>query len=428
MSVIIPIEELNEKQKIKLEDELLITIENGSGMFKQVSYFYPYELVENNVIVPFDYGVNKMKRSRRNREDFEKCDLKFIGKLRPEQSKVRDEMFEVMNKYGCVMLSAHVGFGKTLMAVYISSKMKMKTLIIIPNKVVLIDQWVKSYEKFTFEPNVQVLKTKDELDPEAEVYIMNGINILKKPRDFFKNIGCVIVDEAHLLVSEKMSKCLRYVQPRYLLGLTATPYRPDSFDKLLKLNFGEKVVFRKLNREHMVYKVMTKFVPDSKIGNNGKVDWNSVLSSQAESEVRNDIILRIVQLFFDRVFLILCKRVKQAHYLVEKLSEMGEDVTSLIGQNKDFEHTSRILVATSSKAGVGFDHPRLNTILLAGDLEEYFIQYLGRCMRTRDGIPYIFDLVDEHNVLKRHWQTRRRVYLEHGGSITDFHKKFPNFK
>ena len=36
--------------------------------------------------------------------------------------------------------------------------------------------------------------------------------------------------------------------------------------------------------------------------------------------------------------------------------------------------------------------------------------------------PMVFDLVDENGVLKKHYYSRRKVYLEVGGVIKDFHK------
>ena len=62
----------------------------------------------------------------------------------------------------------------------------------------------------------------------------------KKGRDFFKNIGCVIADEIHLLATKVLSRCFFYVYPRYLIGLSATPYRPDGMDDLLYSFFGKK--------------------------------------------------------------------------------------------------------------------------------------------------------------------------------------------
>ena len=96
---------------------------------------------------------------------------------------------------------------------------------------------------------------------------------------------------------------------------------------------------------------------------------------------------------------------------------MGEDVTSLIGTKQSYEINSRILIGTCSKVGTGFDHPKLDTLLLAADVEEYFIQYLGRCMRTRDNLPVVFDLVDDNSILLKHYKTRVGVYEKHGGVI-----------
>ena len=49
-------------------------------------------------------------------------------------------------------------------------------------------------------------------------------------------------------------------------------------------------------------------------------------------------------------------------------------------------------------------------------------------MRREDVEPLIFDLVDNNGILLRHYKERRSVYLEHGGTITNFNKEFPDFK
>ena len=67
--------------------------------------------------------------------------------------------------------------------------------------------------------------------------------------------------------------------------------------------------------------------------------------------------------------------------------------------------------------GTGFDHDKLNALLLASDVEEYFIQYLGRIFRTNEGYPLVFDIVDDHPVLRKHYFTRQATYIAHGGEI-----------
>lgn len=236
-----------------------------------------------------------------------------------------------------------------------------------------------------------------------------------------------VVHNCHLIMADKLSQCMRYILPRYMLGLSATPYRTDGLDILIDMYFGKYKIVRKLFRKHIVYRYNTGFKPEVKLNRMGKVDWSSVLESQCSNRDRNEIIIRLIQYFRDRVFLVLCKRVDQANYLVRRLQEEKEDVTSLIGSNQEFEQSSRILVGTVQKTGVGFDHPRLNSLILASDVEQYFIQYLGRVFRREDTEPIIFDLVDNYTLLLKHFKTRNSVYVEHGGIVKDFHKEFPNF-
>ena len=62
----------------------------------------------------------------------------------------------------------------------------------------------------------------------------------------------------------------------------------------------------------------------------------------------------IIKNFKDKVFLVLCKRVSQAEYRVERLKQENEDVTSLIGSQQEYKQESRILVGTAQKVGTGF--------------------------------------------------------------------------
>jgi superfamily II DNA or RNA helicase len=266
------------------------------------------------------------------------------------------------------------------------------------------------------------------MDNECDYYIMNATNIPKHDVEFYKNIGFLIVDEVHLIMAEGLSKSMQRLVPRYVLGLSATPYREDGLNILLDLYFGKRKIFRKLHRKHQVYKIKTDFVPEVELSQNGRINWGSLLDSQANDIPRNEMIIRLVKHFPDRVFLILCKRVNQGKYLVRRFKEEGEDVTSLIGSQQEYEQKSRILVGTSSKTGTGFDHPRLDAMILASDIQAYFIQYLGRCMRTEDVVPIVFDIVDTNPILDRHFKIRQAIYLEHGGSIQDMNKAHPTFE
>lgn len=314
----------------------------------------------------------------------------------------------------------------TCMAIYIAHKLKLKTLILV-HRIVLVKQWKDSISRFCPEATFQYITTKTK-KKECDFYIMNAENVGKRGREFYEEIGFVCVDELHLIMAVCLSQSLQFLVPRYILGLSATPYRMDGLDPLINLYFGKKRIHRKLYRKHTVYQVNTNFTPEMEMATNGRVNWSSVIDSQATSVIRNEMIIRIVKHFKDRVFLILVKRIEQGEYLVNRLLEEKEDVTSLIGKQQEFDQSSRILVGTCGKCSVGFDHPRLDSMIMAADILQYFIQVLGRVMRREDVEPIIFDLVDNNGILLKHYKERRAVYLEHGGTITNFNKEFPEFK
>ena len=385
-----------------------------------------FDIEENDVYLPLYFAQKILKLSRRPRKDFPQLKLKFAGVLRSLQKEVKREALKMLNKRGTAIISLFTGGGKTITAINIALSIRMPVLVVI-SRLVLMDQWEESILKFCPDAIVQKVKTKTKVNPSAHFYIANAINIPKMGRGTFRHVGMLIVDELHLIGTEKLSNSLHFVSPRYAIGLSATPSRPDGMDSLLFSYFGPDIIYRKLRRDHLVYRVKTGFVPTVEQTRFGKLDWNSVLNSQAASEERNELIVRLIEHFSDRCFLVLCKRVSHVECLVAKLQEIGIDVTSLVGMKRKFDATSRVLIATVQKAGVGFNHPKLNALIVAADLQEYFIQYLGRVFRTEEGVPIIFDLVDSFGVLERHYRKRRHVYLDHGGTIKNFNKVFPDF-
>ena len=420
MSCKIPLSDLDSTQRVSIHKELTLELEeNKFSKGSQTRQIYAYSLVGDNVFLPFSYAHRNLGLPRPTRSQFSRMNASFEGSLRPEQNIVRTEAIRILERTGSTILSMYCGFGKTICSINLACTIKFKTLIIV-NKVVLMSQWKESINEFCPTAIVQKLIPQATIDHNADFYIINAINTVKRNPDDFKDIGTVIVDESHLIMAETLSQCMTKIHPRYLIGCTATPYRSDGLDKLIELYFGTGKVERKLFRAHTVYKVDSGFTPESSLSSTGRVNWGTVLDSQASDPERNNLIINIICKHSERTFLVLVKRVSQGHHLIEELEKRGESVTSLLGSKQIFDHSSRILIGTNSKVGTGFDHPGLDTLLLAADVEAYFIQYLGRCMRTKEVQPVVFDIVDNNPILKKHFATRRATYLEHGGTIVQY--------
>lgn len=414
---------ISDEELKNLSHDLQVCQEPSKYSFgAQPKYICLFDAEGNDLYIPFSYGK---KYERRPRSEFPDQQPIFTGHLREQQKEVKTKAINYLNEFGSVTIACFPGFGKTCLSIYLACKLKMKTLILC-HRIVLINQWKESIKKFCPSATFQVLDSKKQME-DVDFYIINACNVSKHSRKFFSEIGVLIVDECHIIMAEKLSQCMRHILPRYLIGLSATPYRNDGLDCLLDMYFGKHKIEIKLFRKHTVYKINTSFKPDIRYNQMGKIDWNAILESQCNNKERNELIIKIIKFFKEKVFLVLCKRIEQAEYLEMRLIEEKEDVTSLIGKNQEYEQKSRILVGTIQKTGTGFDHPRLNAMILASDVEGYFIQYLGRVFRREDSEPVIFDIVDRYALLEKHFRTRQDVYREHGGIVKDFYKEFSKF-
>lgn len=422
MSIKVNTESLSNDVIDTVNSDLIVRV--PKGMLSTCIYLY--NLQDDIVSIPYGYGVSKLGLERRSRDEFTQIKVPFKGELREEQVVIQKKALKFLNKTGSAIISAYPGFGKTICSVYLASLIGMKTLIIV-NKLVLIKQWKESILKFCPSARVETVGSSGQLK-DADFYIINAINVEKLKKNIFNDIGTCICDEVHMLMAEKLSKSLQYVHPRYLIGLSATPYRYDNLDILFDVYFGENKIIVKLFRKHTVYEVKTGFAPKLEKTENGKLNWNLVLNSQAECDDRNNLIVSVVHYFKDRNFLILTKRLHQGREIVKKLKALKEYVTSLVDDETDFNREARILVATIQKCGTGFDHAKMNTLILASDVEQYYIQALGRIFRAKDFVPWVFDFVDSNHVLQKHYETRKQVYIEAGGSVKSFFREFPSFK
>ena len=431
MSLSTPLENLEDDVRGNVLDELTIRIDPGKyGRYVRSLYAFAITGTQKMITAPFFYAQTRMRLSRPKRKALPSCgEYEFTGTLRDEQQQVKKEAVKALNRRGTIVLSLHCGFGKTVTSIGLARQIGLRSLIIV-NKVVLMTQWRDSIMRFCPDARIRLLKPALKLPNDDEIfdfYIVNAVNVPKffdteTGRTLLSSIGTVIVDECHLIMAETLVQSLLHLEPRYMIGLSATPYRPDALDQLLDLYFGPERIVRKLFRRHIVYKVESGFEPRSDKNSDGILNWGAILDSQARDESRNQLLVDIICNHSDKTFLVLTKRIIQGETLIEMLRNRSVTCTSLLGSQQSFDRDARVLVGTIAKVGTGFDHDKLNALLLASDVEEYFIQYLGRIFRTSEGDPLVFDIVDNHPVLRKHYTTRKATYMEHGGEIRPYRR------
>ncbi len=410
--------EVNHILKAREIQDLIVPIFSPYLKGTTVTTIHPYLCGKTNSRIPFAAAFNQGYSIPTN---YASAQYKFKGSLRASQIQIIDAAFKLLASKHCVLLSTHVGFGKTILAIYILSQLNYKTFIVC-NRKILLEQWKESLEQFLIKPRVCILSAGQKLDYTLyDIFIINSVNI-PKINDRLDRIGVLIVDEVHLILSQKSCQSLLYFTPRYFIGLSATPYRTDGSNKLFELFFGNTVIFKPLLRAHTLYKVLTSFSPTIIKNNNNKIDWGKLLKEQGEDPARNELIVKIISKFAHLKFIVLCKRIAQIELLEDLLVRAQISVYAIYGTTcvdrtrltEPDKGGSRVILGTFQKLGVGFDDKTANALLLAADVEEYYIQYFGRVFRNPDIEPVIFDLVDSCRILNKHHEARSRVSREAG--------------
>lgn len=439
MSILATIDQVDEKMEQQIIDEVYVKKIEGNqfmnfgnfGGKKKETIVRPYRMNDENTIsLPFRWALDHIENiSRPERKDLKAIDTTFTSSLRAVQKEIKDDCISALNKKGCILISLYPGAGKTCLSIYLASKIGLKTLFIC-HRIVLIEQWKKAIERFIDQPRIGIVKPEKNIKKlektlDNDFLIVNAQNVKKLGATAFKDVGLVVIDEIHAIMAESLSECLYHVYPRYMIGLSATPQRPDGLDKLLDFYFGENnKIVRELYHPHIVYRINTSIEYEE----DSKTQWNAMITSQCMNRARNDLIVDVIAHFKERCFLVLCKRVDQAKYIASRLEEQKENVSVMTEDVNEFDENSRIIVSSIQKTGVGFSFDKLDALILASDVEEYFIQYLARVMRTEQVKPIVFDLVDPHKSLKKHFTERKKVYLKSGGVIKDFYQEFPFFQ
>lgn len=168
---------------------------------------------------------------------------KFVFKLRQAQLEAANCFFDAnrgSQPNGVVQLPT--GKGKTVLALYIASRLQVKTLVIV-HKDDLLKGWERDYEKAFFgkAPKMGIIKaSKRKVGEFVTVATIQTLSRMDEEElsSFVDKFGLVVVDEAHHVPAATYSIVGKF-NSRYKLALTATPKRKDGLSFVLNLYFGD---------------------------------------------------------------------------------------------------------------------------------------------------------------------------------------------
>lgn len=310
----------------------------------------------------------------------------------------------------------------TVMTLWLMSQLKKRTMILV-HKQFLLDQWVERIKTFLPKASIGIVQ-QDVTDVDKDIIIGMIQTITKRKYEpgTFNNIGLCAVDEIHHLSSRTFSRIPYIVNPKYTLGLSATPKRKDGLTKVIEWFFGDIIVNYKKSEIEVPMVKFIEAVYTSEL--KPKYNWKKkLITSNMETQIAADegrtqqIIDEILkQSKTGRKILVLSSRRGHCEYMKKMLDKhplFGKNLKTtglyLGGMTEaQLSESNRcdVILATYSMAYEGYDNPDLDTLIMAtgrGDVEQACGRILRKCNKFR---PLIVDFTDPE------WfggQLRRRI-------------------
>lgn len=164
----------------------------------------------------------------------------FKAELREYQMEFFEKHSEILKRGTGQLFEASCGSGKTVIAIYHALKVGRKSLVLVPTYY-LANQWKLRIEEFTDCTCTVVTAMAKEvpMDSDFTIVVMDTFSVRVLPKELTKNIGHVILDEAHRAGADTYLPILNEIPAKFRTALTATFRRADGVHKILKFHFGE---------------------------------------------------------------------------------------------------------------------------------------------------------------------------------------------
>lgn len=350
------------------------------------------------------FGKNGVKPEIQDeRNTGQTIDLPFSIELRSDQ---QDAVKQLLN-FDEGILCAPTAFGKTVVAACLIAKRGVNTLVLVHRRQ-LMDQWrerLGSFLSLARDEIGQFGGGKNKRTGIVDVAVIQSLHRKGAVQDFVADYGHVIVDECHHLSAFTFESVLRQIKAKYVLGLTATPTRKDGHHPIIYMQCGPIRYFlspkKAAKASPLEHKAITRFTDFAWTGSGNEASIHDIYSALVADAKRNDMIVEDVRraLLDGRSPLLLTSRTEHLGYLEERLRELCQHVFTLKGgmgtkQRKQVAESllvlapqePRLILATGSYLGEGFDDARLDTLFLTmpiswrGTLQ----QYVGRLHRLHE--------------------------------------------
>jgi superfamily II DNA or RNA helicase len=378
------------------------------------------------------------------RIDRKKTAFQFSGVLESSQN----DAVKSMLKSDAGILMASPGSGKTVMACALIAERKVSTLILV-HRQILLDQWKERITTFLGIPAKEIgtlSGSKKKMTGRIDMAMLQSLTRMSDLTEIMESYSQIIIDECHHIPASSFEDILKQIPARYVLGLTATPYRKDGLEKILFQQCGPIRHEFKNQKSLELMKSVTIHETGFQLSAEVKesLPYHMLMHYLTSDVERNKLIARhAIEALADNRFPVLISDRKEHLDVLSLIISETSDISGLEIVRLDGDLTAKkrrlaldkllelrnknvkvLLVSSASLIGEGFDLPDLDTLILAMPLsfEGRMIQYAGRIHRRVEGKmeARIIDYVDFSNpVLVRMYRNRLKAYQQMNYSVEE---------
>lgn len=319
---------------------------------------------------------------------------------------------------------AATGLGKTFLTAFDAKAFNAGSVLFIAHREELLTQAEETFRK-VFGRNVVTGVLAGGKHPGKANFIFATIQSLSQAKNqdlINQEYDYVVIDEFHHAAASSYQKVLNCVQPKFLLGVTATPERQDGHDVLEICGYNIAYEVRlpeAINHNWLLpfhyFGIADELVDYENIKwRSGKFDPTELENALILEERVDSILKHALEKGFDgkkRTTAGFCAGVRHAEFMADAFNRRGFVSASITGKNSPDErqkiyerfsnpNESLEWLFVSDVLNEGVDIPAINSILFLRPTESstLFLQQLGRGLRLHPDIEVltVIDFVGHH--------------------------------
>lgn len=322
---------------------------------------------------------------------------------RPAQREALDALDNVLAEdYSRAMVVLATGLGKTYLAAFFAEK--FKRVLFVAHREEILSQAKKSFEHVHPDRSSAFYKASEKgTDADfifASIYTLGSQYHLDQfEKDAF---DLIVVDEFHHAAAPTYERLLNHFEPKFLLGITATPDRMDNKDVYALCDGNVAISIHFLDAIERAW-----LAPFNYYGVYDDTDYSAIPWRGTRYDEQELLQVQLREEFAERIFdewnrykqtrtIVFCSSVKQAIYMNNFFQQKDVRSIALHGESHPNERkTARSkldsgeleIIFTVDLFNEGVDIPKVDTLLFIRPTESLsvYTQQVGRGLRIAEG-------------------------------------------